>query len=761
MTALETLLCRNCGLQASLPLGLSSLSRLTILDLGQNSFTGSLAPTFFGNFTRLKYLSLESSLLTSEIPNVNKMVQLLYFDLSYNHLKGRIPSYFPSHIQVLDLSYNELERIPTTSLRYLPNALSIELDYNELSGMLPLLNASLSLSYASFAGNKISGGDSFLPSYVHHNTSVNLANNPICSSFSLTNNSAFCKNVSDPHIFKRSSVCTTNCNGTNVTSLYEYAVSGACVCVPRVYLNITIYPPFVKYYSAVFRDRIISYFSASTQLDGKQIWIDSAVTRSDGSISLGLSVFGVGQAPLQASYKVILQAVLVGNESASGIDSIVPSIPGVGYIRLVNFDLPVVVNVSKTTAPPSPMKNYSGVATWVIIVATVVPTIGIVLIVGAIVLYTFVRGQKRLSSFTIRVQEHFVRAIPLSEVQLATKDFSDDLLLGSGGFGNVYKGVTSTGDVWAVKRAKTISMKGLVDFQNEVDIISRVNHANIVKLLGYCDERNEQILVYEFMARGSLRSALEGPQGSEDFSSLTFNERVEIAVGAAEGLRYLHNFVDPPVIHRDIKSDNILLNANLKAAIADFGLLKNNPDGSDGNAMKTRLAGTMGYMDPEYYTGFRITTKSDVYSFGVVLLELITGRRAIVHLEPHEVHEDGGTLNSLSSWIQPHVDSVESVVDPALGGVYDLEALHLLWRLAIVCIARTRRQRPNMDEVTRRLSAIKSKVLGEVDMEHQKKGVDMPQFTLFKDSDMLSTWSGGQNMLRTWSEGPSDNSERS
>eukprot|EP00271_Cylindrocystis_brebissonii_P008110 TRINITY_DN2213_c0_g1_i3.p1 TRINITY_DN2213_c0_g1~~TRINITY_DN2213_c0_g1_i3.p1 ORF type:complete len:586 (+),score=43.49 TRINITY_DN2213_c0_g1_i3:328-2085(+) len=562
-----------------------------------------------------------------------------------------------------------------------------------------------------------------------------LAGNPLCTSFSQTYSSRFCKNISDPHIFKRPSVCIpNNCTGTNVPSLYEYNFSGACICVARVYLNITIYPAFVNYYSAVFRDRILSYFSVKTQLNVEQIWIESAMTRSDGRISLGLSVFG-GQAPLQASYKVILQAVLAGDT---------PSIPGIGYIRLVNYDLPVVVNGSLPADTSSIQTIFkSDVATWVIIVAIVVPTTGILLIVGAIMLYIFVRGEKRMSSFSIRVQEHFVKSIPISEVLTATHNFSDELLLGSGGFGNVYKGIAANGDVWAVKRAKTISMKGLVDFQNEVDIISRVNHANIVKLLGYCDERNEQILVYEFMARGSLRTALKSNQDSDDFPSLTFNERVEIAVGAAEGLRYLHNFVDPPVIHRDIKSDNILLNANLKAAIADFGLLKNNPDGSDGDAMKTKLAGTMGYMDPEYLMEFRITTKSDVYSFGVVLLELITGRRAIVQLEPHEVQEGGGTINSLASWIQPHIDNVESVVDPTLGGVYDLEALQLLWRLATVCIARSRQQRPNMDEVARRLSAIKSKVMGEVDMEHQTKVVRMPQFPVFEDSKTLNTWSGG------------------
>eukprot|EP00897_Mesotaenium_endlicherianum_P001318 jgi/Mesen1/1213/ME000129S00312 len=245
-----------------------------------------------------------------------------------------------------------------------------------------------------------------------------------------------------------------------------------------------------------------------------------------------------------------------------------------------------------------------------------------------------------------------VQYIPLAELERATDNFSDANSMGAGGFGTVYKGQGPDGKAWAVKRANKATQQGFKDFAEEarvggsvqVDLISQLNHVNLVALLGFCTDKGEQIFVYEFMPNATVDDWLYPKQGSGR-QPLTFEQRLMIAVGAARGLSYLHSFAKEPIIHRDVKAENILLDAKLQAKVADFGLLKRLGDGAD-NLNTARLAGTRGYMDPEYFSTFRVTPKSDVYSFGVVLLELCTGKRPIV-----KDLENPEETKSLIAWV--------------------------------------------------------------------------------------------------------------
>ncbi|CAK9155529.1 unnamed protein product [Ilex paraguariensis] len=213
------------------------------------------------------------------------------------------------------------------------------------------------------------------------------------------------------------------------------------------------------------------------------------------------------------------------------------------------------------------------------------------------------------------------------ELATATKNFRQECLVGEGGFGRVYKGrFEKTGQVVAVKQLDRNGLQGNREFLVEVLMLSLLHHPNLVNLIGYCADGDQRLLVYEYMPLGSLEDHLLDPPS--DQAPLDWSTRMKIALHAARGLEYLHDKANPPVIYRDLKSSNILLDKEFNAKLSDFGLAKLGPTG-DNSHVSSRVMGTYGYCAPEYQRSGQLTVKSDVYSFGVVLLELITGRRAI------------------------------------------------------------------------------------------------------------------------------------
>ncbi|KAK9009710.1 hypothetical protein V6N11_036238 [Hibiscus sabdariffa] len=220
-------------------------------------------------------------------------------------------------------------------------------------------------------------------------------------------------------------------------------------------------------------------------------------------------------------------------------------------------------------------------------------------------------------------------AISIEVLKEVTNNFSEENILGKGGFGVVYKGELHDGTQIAVKRMECVDKgtKGMDEFQAEIGVLSKVRHRHLVALLGYCINGNERLLVYEHMPRGTLSQHLFRWQRQEGGSPLTWKQRLIIALDVARGVEYLHSLAQQSFIHRDLKPSNILLGDDMRAKVADFGLVRNAPDGK--HSLETRLAGTFGYLAPEYATTGRVTTKVDVYAFGVVLMELITGRKAL------------------------------------------------------------------------------------------------------------------------------------
>ncbi|KAK8473684.1 hypothetical protein PHAVU_001G214000 [Phaseolus vulgaris] len=293
------------------------------------------------------------------------------------------------------------------------------------------------------------------------------------------------------------------------------------------------------------------------------------------------------------------------------------------------------------------------------------------------------------------------RFIAYEELKEATNNFETASVLGEGGFGRVFQGVLNDGTPVAIKRLTNGGQQGDKEFLVEVEMLSRLHHRNLVKLVGYFSNRDssQNLLCYELVPNGSLEAWLHGPLGIN--CPLDWDTRMKIALDAARGLSYLHEDSQPCVIHRDFKASNILLENNFHAKVADFGLAKQAPEGRS-NYLSTRVMGTFGYVAPEYAMTGHLLVKSDVYSYGVVLLELLTGRK------PVDMSQPSGQEN-LVTWARPILrdkDRLEEIVDPSLGGKYPKEDFVRVCTIAAACVAPEANQRPTMGEVVQSLKMV-------------------------------------------------------
>ncbi|GFP78934.1 probable receptor-like protein kinase at2g23200 [Phtheirospermum japonicum] len=288
--------------------------------------------------------------------------------------------------------------------------------------------------------------------------------------------------------------------------------------------------------------------------------------------------------------------------------------------------------------------------------------------------------------------------LPFPEILYATKRFNPKLMIGEGGFGKVYKGILRNGTKVAVKRSEPGHGQGLSEFETEIMVLSKIRHHHLVSLIGYCDEGDEMILVYEFMEKGTLQDHLYVLQGGEARESvsraeLSWDERLRICIGAAKGLNYLHTGSSgSTIIHRDIKSTNILLDEHFVAKVADFGLSRSGP--LDQTHVSTAVKGSFGYLDPEYFKCLQLTQKSDVYSFGVVLLEVLCARPAISNWLPRE-------QVNLADWamVWQKKGELEKIIDSLLVDRINPNSLRKFGDTVEKCLQEYGADRPNMVDV--------------------------------------------------------------
>ncbi|KAK4779967.1 hypothetical protein SAY87_016073 [Trapa incisa] len=311
----------------------------------------------------------------------------------------------------------------------------------------------------------------------------------------------------------------------------------------------------------------------------------------------------------------------------------------------------------------------------------------------------------------------------LKEMEEATSAFNEGNMIGKGGFGRVYRGVLRSGElkslelkIVAIKKMELPSYKeadGEREFRVEVDILSRLDHPDLVSLIGYCADGKNRFLVYEFMENGNLQDHLNGIGEPK----MDWPLRLKVALAAARGLEYLHSgsAVGIPIIHRDFKSTNILLTARFEAKISDFGLAKLMPEGKE-TCETARMLGTFGYFDPEYTSTGKLTLQSDVYAFGVVLLELLTGRRAV---DLNQGQNDQNLVLQMRH-ILSNRKKLRKVIDPNLSkSSYSMESIVMFADLASRCVRPDSSERPSMSDCAKELGLIYCVNLKGLGMFHQ------------------------------------------
>ncbi|XP_002988428.2 probable serine/threonine-protein kinase PBL7 [Selaginella moellendorffii] len=354
----------------------------------------------------------------------------------------------------------------------------------------------------------------------------------------------------------------------------------------------------------------------------------------------------------------------------------------------------------------------------VLIIAIIIASAALVLVAIAFAYYCYLRHKARAPRQEVAEQAKSVtsQSISLSrrssyngstseaqvftykQMQAATNNFTTSNEVGQGGFGSVFRGVLPDGRTAAIKQLDRGGKQGDREFRVEVDMLSRLHSPHLLELIGYCADQEHRLLVYEFMPNGSVQEHLHSDGTSGRPPMLDWDTRMRVALDAARGLEYLHEMVSPPIIHRDFKSSNILLDDKFNAKVSDFGLAKLGSDKAGGH-VSTRVLGTQGYVAPEYALTGHLTTKSDVYSFGVVLLELLTGR------VPVDMKRPPGE-GVLVSWALPRLtdrNKMVEIIDPRLNGQFAMKDLIQIAAIAAMCVQPEADYRPFITDVVQSL----------------------------------------------------------
>ncbi|KAL2997026.1 hypothetical protein AAZX31_09G019000 [Glycine max] len=674
MTLIHVIFYSN-KLVGSIPETLGLVKSLTLVRFENNSLNGYV-PQTLSNLTNVTDLLLSNNKLQGALPNLTGMNSLKYLDLSNNSFdKSDFPLWLSNLKNLTTLQMESVDlngNIPVNlfSLAYLQN---VVLNNNNLGGTLDIgTNNRKHLKLVNLKSNSIQ--DFEQQNDLPENITIILESNPICTETGAMERS-YCKKHNILDTEPQNKCPPDSCSRDQI-------LSPKCICGYPITGTLTFRAP--SYFE--WRDTTSLEKHLLQEFQSHDLPVDSVsliISDPFHSFVYTIQIFPRGQDRFDRQDKSTISSIL-GNLSATSPYDFITGNQGDGPKESTNSSSKVLI----------------------IRVAVGGSSVMLVLLVLAGV-YAFC--QKRRAERAISRSNPFgnwdpnksncgtpqlkaARQFSFKEIKKYTNNFSQDNDIGSGGYGKVYRGTLPSGQVVAIKRAQRESKQGGLEFKAEIELLSRVHHKNLVSLVGFCFEREEQMLVYEFVPNGTLKDALTGESGIV----LSWSRRLKVALGAARGLAYLHEHADPPIIHRDIKSNNILLNENYTAKVSDFGLSKSILD-DEKDYVSTQVKGTMGYLDPDYYTSQKLTEKSDVYSFGVLILELITARKPIERGK-YIVKVVRSTIDKTKDLYGLH-----KIIDPAICSGSTLEGFEKFVDLAMECVEDSGADRPAMSDVVKEI----------------------------------------------------------
>ncbi|KAK8469445.1 hypothetical protein PHAVU_005G078100 [Phaseolus vulgaris] len=707
-------------LTGPIPKEIGNITTLESLVLEFNQFTGNLTPEL-GNLSHLKRLHLSSNNFTGELPEtLAKLTSLEELRLNDNNLTGTIPSFIQrlTNLTNLGIQGSGLSGPIPSQISFLHNLKDLDLSFNKISGELATFRNLSKLTNLYLTKNLFTGP---VPKWVAEG--VKATNTKARNLFA-----SFPKSKMGPVTCLTTGNCSKtfesfhiNCGGEGVTdenivydddrealgaATSEYKANWAIsntghflgdfntesyiqqiqngFSMPRLYQTARVSPISLTYYGTCLENGVYTVLLHFAEI----MFTDDTTYRS-----LGRRIFDVyvqGKLELK-DFNIANEAGGVGKKITKTISTIVSNKSleirfywaGKGTTDIPNKSVygPLISAISVTRVKSGSM------SIGVIIGITVAAIVFVILIVLGWRLHTGKRNSlaKELKHLNLQMGMFTMR-----QIKVATNNFDISNKIGEGGFGPVYKGTLSDGTIIAVKKLSSKSKQGNREFINEIGLISALQHPCLVKLYGCCVEGDELLLVYEYMENNSLAHALF--RNGESCLQLDWPTRYKICVGIARGLAFLHEESRLKVVHRDIKATNVLLDKDLNPKISDFGLAK--LDDEDNTHISTRIAGTYGYMAPEYAMHGYLTDKADVYSFGVVALEIVTGKTNTIHRPKQEAL-------LLLDWahLVKEKGNLMELVDRRLGSNFNEKEVMMMIKVGLLCTNTTANLRPSMSSV--------------------------------------------------------------
>ncbi|KAH9723386.1 putative leucine-rich repeat receptor-like serine/threonine-protein kinase [Citrus sinensis] len=694
-TLLEKLVIQASGLVGPIPSGIASLSKLT--DLRISDLNGTEAPfPPLDKMKKMKTLILRSCNVSGKLPDyLGLMTSLKVLDVSFNKLNGAIPSTF---MGLLDVDYIYLTgnlltgTIPPWMLQ---KGDRVDLSYNSFTAG----SSETSCQYRSVTGI-VSCLRSFRCPKTYYSVHINCGGKqvtvngnttfeddtdeagPSRFAFRGSNNWAFSNTghfldddrPADTYIQTNTSILLMN-----DSQLYTRArISPISLTYYGFCLGNGNYTVNLHFAEIMFtNDKTYSSFGRrifDVYIQGKLVLKDFNIEDEAGGIGKAI----VKQFPVVVINSTIEIRLYWAGKGTTGVP-----------VRGVYGPLISAISLNPDFIPPSENGSSSSISAGTVVGIVAATTFVIILLVGILWWKGCFRPEHTLEQELRGVDLH-TGSFTLRQIKAATNNFAPDNKIGEGGFGPVYKGHMADGTVVAVKQLSSKSKQGNREFVNEIGMISALQHPNLVKLHGCCIEGNQLLLIYEYMENNSLARALFGPEAHR--LKLDWPTRHRICVGIARGLAYLHEESRLKIVHRDIKATNVLLDKDLNPKISDFGLAK--LDEEDNTHISTRVAGTFGYMAPEYAMRGYLTDKADVYSFGIVALEIVSGR-SNSSCKPKE------DIFYLLDWalILKAQGNLMELVDKRLGSNFDKEQVMVMINVALLCTDVSSTSRPSMSSV--------------------------------------------------------------